>query len=506
MSALASTATSPAPSKSGEIPGVGPRPGELTGAPSVRRGGYVASASWVLNMKSTERTESVTLSCYGRESSSPSPVAAMAAAFAEDFRDGMDINLGVGYVNERTIPVAEIVEGVRFVLAHPAMHRQALNYGGGSGSPNLIRSLRKVLPTLPHGAVTPEVLSRKRIIIGPSGATSLLDGIAWVLERGIVLTTDPMYYVFCNTLERRGFEVVTVPEDAEGMDPEALAKAIDALGERREAIRFIYIVTVNNPSGTILSNGRRRALVGMTARLSQELGREVPLVLDKAYEFLVHDPDVSPLESMLPHDEMGIVYELSTLSKIFAPALRVGYLIGPDGPFLRALVQYTADVGFSAPVLTQEVASYLLDRALSKQMQQVNAGYRTKARQIRAAIHDSLSDSIEGCSGGSAGFYFYLTLREVETNPGSPFFNFLTRTTGEPDVDGPEDARRARVAYIPGAFCVNPMGRSVQLGNRQLRISYGFEEVDRIEVAVEHMGEAVAYARGMGKNGTEDET
>ena len=42
----------------------------------------------------------------------------------------VDINLGVGYVNERTIPYAAIQDAFRAVLAQEPEHAEALNYLG----------------------------------------------------------------------------------------------------------------------------------------------------------------------------------------------------------------------------------------------------------------------------------------------------------------------------------------------------------------------------------------
>jgi len=410
------------------------------------------------------------LSHYGRASTQPSPVNRMMSAFAGTFRDGVDINLGVGYVNERTIPVAALEEALAAVAGDSVKFRQAFNYGGPEGSPNLIAALRNFVGQRAEG---------KRLVVGPCGATSVLDALTEVVQPGIVVTSDPLYYIYSDTLERKGFEILAVPEDADGIDLAALERKLAALGDRIDRLAFFYAVTVNNPSCTILSNARRRELLDVATRCSRQLNRPVPIFYDLAYDLLLHDPGHEPFVSVLPEDSLGIAYEVGSLSKVLAPALRIGYLLGPDGPFLDAMVQKTSDVGFSAPLFVQEMAAWLLERGIGKQLCTVNHAYRQKALAVGAGIREFLGPYVTECRGGSAGFYFYLTFELIETHSQSRFFRVLT-----------EESPRPRVVYIPGEYCVHAAGELAQLGMRQLRLSYGFEETPRILEALSVMRNA----------------
>jgi 2-aminoadipate transaminase len=435
---------------------------------------------------------------YGALSLTPSPVNRMMASFAVDFRDGYDVNLGVGYVNERTIPRILIGEALDDVIQNPKKHRAAFNYGNPEGSANCIDSIKRFLARESIGGLTKKILDRNRLIIGASGVTSLLEAIARVLQPGIVITSDPLYYIYCDLLERSGYTILPIPEDNGGIRIDILEKRIECLPG---PISFLYIVTVNNPTCNILSNERKIRLLEIAKRLGHASDRKIPVFFDTAYEMLIHDPAAERPHSALLHDTEGIAFELGTLSKILAPALRIGYMIGPDSPFMRAMIQRISDVGFSAPVMNQEIASCLLDQHASEQLRSVNTGYREKAERTREFIAHHLERHIEECTGGSAGFYYYLTLKNCSTEEGSPFFKYLARTTGNKEIDGEGNRKNQRVVYIPGAYCVHSQGEMAEKGKRQLRISYGFEELEKIEQGIRLMNKAIEFA-GKGSQGT----
>lgn len=430
---------------------------------------------------------------YASSSVLPSPVNIMMSEMASSFRPELDINLGAGYVNERTIPREIIKEALDGVISNPLKYKHPFNYGGSKGTSNLRESILNFYLNKNIGTLSKSDLNELEIVIGTNGATSILEAISEILKKGIVITADPVYYIYGEYLQRKGFDLLTIPEDEQGIQTDLIEEEIEKLGERMKGLSFFYIVTVNNPSTTILSNKRKKEIVAIANRLSNKLGRNIPVFFDKAYEEIIHDKEVEKPISGLKWNELGNVFEIGTLSKILAPAFRIGYILGKKSSLLDVLLQRNNDVGFSASVINQEMASYILDHHINAQLFRVNSEYAEKAREIEVVIHSLLGNEIEKYSGGKAGFYFYLTFKNTRTEPGSPFFNFLSRKTGIEALDGKEN-KKPLVVYLPGSYCVNPKGKLKEGGRRQLRLSYGFEETEQVLKGIKFMADAIEYA------------
>lgn len=432
------------------------------------------------------------LSNYAQNSLVPSPVNKMTEAFASDFRPGTDINLGVGYVNDDTIPSKALQTALKEVLSAPHKYKSPLNYGGAEGSPMLRQSIREFYLRNRIGGLYKKDLSGHKIIIGANGATSLLEAFAETIETGLVITANPYYYIYTEFLERKGFTIKGIDEDRNGIRIDLLKAFLQTTDISN--ISFIYIPTVNNPSCTVLAPDRIKELVEIANELSEQTGKLIPIIFDKAYQELIYGT-APAIPSGLLYNSRGNVFEIGTVSKIIAPALRIGYMIAKESDFTKVITQKVSDTGFSAALINQEICSYFLDHFISDQLSKVNAGYKQKADFIKQAVEQKLNKWIESYTGGEAGFYFYFTFKDIETHKHSDFFNYLSRTTGNPLIDG-VTRKKERLIYIPGEICATG-----EKAKRQLRISFGFEETQILGKAIDLLAEACDYASKLHNTG-----
>ena len=143
----------------------------------------------------------------------------MQAAFSH--RDC--ISLAAGYVDESTLPTELVVKSTQRVLTPDAAGRAALQYGTTPG----VESLRAVvcdhLARLEQSdAVRSLSLDRMMLTTGSQQLLCLLSQA--LFEPGdICLVAAPTYFVYLSVLDGVGAEIIPVPTDHHGMQPEGLA-------------------------------------------------------------------------------------------------------------------------------------------------------------------------------------------------------------------------------------------------------------------------------------------
>lgn len=141
--------------------------------------------------------------------------------------------------------------------------------------------------------------------------------------------------------------LVPVEGDAEGMRPEALAKAA-----ARHRLKGVYLIpTMHNPTTITMSAERRRELAAVLCRL------DLLLVEDDVYGGMEQEAR-TPISAVIPERS----FYLTNLSKTLAPGLRLGYLAVPDGQ-LAAVERVMAASIWMNPPLMAEIGSRWIDDA-----------------------------------------------------------------------------------------------------------------------------------------------
>lgn len=158
------------------------------------------------------------------------------------------------------------------------------------------------------------------VVIITAGGTQVMDITTRVLcsEGDTVICEEPSFIGSLNAFRSHGCNLVGVPIDSDGMNIEALEKAI----KDNPDARFIYTIpNFQNPGGTTLSLEKRKAMY----QLAKENG--IAILEDDPYGNLrTEGEDVPAIKTL---DEDGIVIYAGSFSKILAPGIRVAYAVVP---------------------------------------------------------------------------------------------------------------------------------------------------------------------------------
>ncbi len=193
-------------------------------------------------------------------------------------------------------------------------------------------------------------------VLMTTGAQQALALIAELyLTRGDrVLVESPSWPGCFDVFQAAGAELVTVPLDDEGARADAFAAAcIDY-----EPTLAYVMPTYHNPTGTLMSESRRRKLAEIATRTG------VPIVEDNAYLGLriaepYDAPQPPPLGSFAGPG--GEVLSIGSLGKAVWGGLRIGWVRAP-AEIIERLARRKVLADLSSPVFEQAVAARLLPR------------------------------------------------------------------------------------------------------------------------------------------------
>ncbi|MGG4264773.1 PLP-dependent aminotransferase family protein [Peribacillus simplex] len=163
-----------------------------------------------------------------------------------------------------------------------------------------------------------------------------------------VALEDPSYSYSLPIFQSAGLRTFLLPVDKDGINPEDLLAL-----HKKHRIRMIFLNPVfQNPTGTVLHINRRKRIL----ELSSEYG--IPVVEDDPYSLTSFSGEkIASLKSM---DNNGNVLYISSLSKIVASGLRIGWIIGPKSVIER-LSDAKQQVDFGHGSFTQWIANDFLE-------------------------------------------------------------------------------------------------------------------------------------------------
>lgn len=280
------------------------------------------------------------------------------------------------------VPVARLLEASTAVLTREGA--TLATYGLNSG-PLGYRPLREFLVgKLKRDA---GITCTADEILITSGSLQGLDLVnSLLLSPGdTVLIEQECYQGSITRLVRRGINVIGIPLDNDGMRVDAVASALADLKSKGVRPKYIYTIpTVQNPTGTIMSEQRRSELL----KLSEDYG--VPIFEDDCYADLIWSGKRPP--ALYAMSKTGGVIHIGSFSKSVAPALRVGYIVAPWAVLSRILPIKT-DAGSGA--LEQMVLAEFCATHFNDHVPKLARGLRLKLEAMMEALAEQFGTAAE---------------------------------------------------------------------------------------------------------------
>ena len=360
------------------------------------------------------------------------------------------ISFAGGLPSPESFPVKEIKEITSFILENQGA--EALQYGTTEGD-SLLREMIIKRHREQGLDISPENLA---ISTGSQQALDLLGKI--FLDPGdYVICGLPSYLGGITAFNIYGAKLKGIPFDEKGMHPGMLEEAVTQITALGKKIKFIYLIPdFQNPAGITMPESRRTEILEIADRF------DIIIIEDSPYREIRFEGKSQKLVYEL--DRSGRVITLFTFSKIFAPGMRLGWMIGHHDivdKFIMA--KQSADV--CSPVLPQKiVAEYIRRGLLDKNLGKTVDMYRRR------------KDFMLEC------FSRYMPEGVSWTKPEGGLFLFVTLPKNLNADEVFKKAIENNVAFVKGSvfFCDDT-------GKNTMRINFSYSGEDLIDEGIKRL-------------------
>ncbi|MDR7001382.1 PLP-dependent aminotransferase family protein [Neobacillus niacini] len=355
------------------------------------------------------------------------------------------INLASGELSEDLFPLhflREITSSRSFI--------GSLGYDHPQGNAILRETIAK------HVKQYRKIETNPSSILITSGAQQALHLVVQcLLKQGdAVALEDPSYNYNLPIFKSAGLRPYYIPVNHEGINPDDLLSL-----HKKHRIRMIFLnPAFQNPTGALLSEKKRKAIL----EISSEHG--IPVVEDDPYSLTSFKGEkVSTLKSM---DVNGNVLYISSLSKIVASGLRIGWIIGPTSVIER-LSDAKQQIDFGHASFTQWMANdFLESENFHSHITNLNKQLERRRDQIIRSLGLYLKDEVE-YSTPMGGIHIWCGIKE-EVN----------------ETQLLEESIKKGVIYVPGYT----MGSQKDF----VRFTFARENEELIDEGIKRFAEALA--------------
>ncbi len=299
-----------------------------------------------------------------------------------------------------------------------------------------------------------------RILVS-SGSQGVLDSLGKILINpgDRVALEAPTYLGALQAFAPYEPEYVQVETDDQGMLPEALEDALS-----RQSVKFIYLVpNFQNPTGRTLPLQRRQAIADIIQK------HDTLLVEDDPYGDLRYRGTPVPPIKTLAFDR--VVY-ISTLSKVFAPGLRMGFCLAPN-PIRHWLVLAKQGVDLHTSTFNQALAAeYLSGGHLKQHLPRIIALYRPRQQAMLAAMTRFFPEALTW-SAPDGGMFVWVQ------GPGGMDMEAVYKK-----------AVTRKTAFVPGTFFFANPGD----GRETMRLNYTMADEETLTHAIKILGDVLSDA------------